>query len=76
MTADLSLGHWLLCVAVEPPPLSDRDEAEPGQDGGGTVTFCMGQKRDRDEAAAGGTGSARPPIPGPLHLLPQQVTMG
>lgn len=39
------------------------------------MTFCMGQKGDRDEAAAGGTASAHPPIPGPLRLLPEQVTM-
>lgn len=39
------------------------------------MTSCMGQKGDRDEAAAGGTASAHPPIPGLLRLLPQQVTM-
>lgn len=42
VTAGLSLGHWLLWVAVEPPPLLVGDEAESCQDGEGTVTFCMG----------------------------------
>lgn len=71
MTAGLSLGHWLLCVAVE-PPLPAGEEAEPGQAGGGNMAFCTETEWEWGEAAVEGTASARPPIPGRCASSPDK----